>query len=355
MYIGEHIIFQDACRHLFAPLKQVLLITHDVLLPSANNLVAYLSSLGIANIEVMTIPEGDQYKTLDTAQTIWEYLLNNQFTRETTLIGLGGGMLNDLVGFCAGCYMRGVPYIQIPTTLLAQVDASIGGKTAVNFRHFKNMIGLFEPPVGVISDIHYLSALPERAYLAAIPELIKYGLAFDKNLFTWLEDNVLCLLARDKNALQHVIYWAAKIKSEVVSNDERESHQRLLLNLGHTLAHALEGLDPSKRLFHGEAVGIGLLMAIRLSERYFALPETLFNRVLSMLQAIRCPIEIPRGISSEAILATIGKDKKHKANACRWILLSEIGKAVVQSGITDDECLTILNQGLVKDAKIPLV
>jgi len=255
----------------------------------------YLDSLlnKIPNADSVILPDGEQYKQLATVEHVFEALLNQRHNRTTTLLALGGGVVGDMTGFAAACYQRGVKFIQVPTTLLAQVDSSVGGKTGVNHALGKNMIGAFHQPVAVLIDTDTLSSLPTREYQAGLAEVIKYGLICDADFFIWLEQNMPALIARDQAALQYAIARSCKNKAKVVAADEREGGIRAILNLGHTFGHAIETATEYKAWLHGEAVGFGMIMALDLSMRLGLIDASGLERTIALIAAAGLPVSAP--------------------------------------------------------------
>lgn len=302
-----------------------------------------LVQAGANKITTFLIPSGDQHKTLSFAEKIWTYLLTQHYHRDTSLIALGGGMIGDLVGYSAACYMRGVDVIQCPTSLLAQVDAAIGGKTAVNHPLCKNAIGHYHQPKLVLADVSTLATLPEREFIAGLAELIKYGVTLEPALFEWLEAHLDQLLARDLAALEYAVRAACQIKARVVSQDEKEAGLRLVLNFGHTVAHAIENIYHYEKYLHGEAVAMGMIVAMRLSLEMGLAHANLLDRLISILTKAGLPTSLPDGITAEAILAKIQLDKKHSLGKIRWVLVLSLG----QTQISEEVPITTLRQVLM--------
>jgi 3-dehydroquinate synthase len=274
------------------------------------------------------LPDGEQYKNAETLNRIYDALLSNRCERSTPLIALGGGVIGDITGFAAATYLRGVPFIQIPTTLLAQVDSSVGGKTGINHPLGKNMIGAFYQPQVVLADVATLDTLPDRELRAGIAEVIKYGLIRDLPFLEWLEQNMEKLLARDAQALQYAIARSCRNKAEVVAADERESGERALLNLGHTFGHAIETGMGYGVWLHGEAVAAGTLMAVDLSCRLGWISASDVARIRSLFQRAGLPADAP-ALGAEKYLQLMGLDKKVVGGKMRFVLLKAIGRAVV--------------------------
>ncbi len=306
---------------------QVLVVSNPTVAP------LYLSSLQAALSEVhvhyLELDDGEAYKSLETLNKIFDSALQHKLARDCTFVALGGGVIGDITGFAAACYQRGVNYIQVPTTLLAQVDSSVGGKTAVNHSLGKNMIGSFHQPRCVIIDTKTLDTLPEREYASGIAEIIKYGLLRDHELFTWLELNMDALKQRDPQALHHAIERSCRIKAEIVSADETEAGQRALLNLGHTFAHAIETGLGYGRWLHGEAVAAGLCMAADMSMRLGWIGQADRVRINDLVQAAGLPVAAPTQLSESQMLELMQLDKKVRAGKMPLILLQSIGTAVV--------------------------
>ncbi len=327
IYIGERLLALSELysRHLAG--HDVLIVTNEVVAPLYAETVR--AALGDIRHEVVVLPDGEQYKTLETASRLFDTLIGEHFERSVTLIALGGGVVGDITGFAAACYQRGVALLQVPTTLLAQVDSSVGGKTGVNHPLGKNMIGAFHQPNAVIADTSTLTTLDERQVSAGIAEVIKYGLIRDATFFAWLEEHVEDLLNRDPTALAYAIERSCRNKAEVVAADERESGQRALLNLGHTFGHAIETATEYNRLLHGEAVGVGMRMAAELSARLGWLSHETLQRIESLLQRARLPIAPPPGIHPRRFREFMSVDKKVQHGRLRLVLLRDIGVSVV--------------------------
>jgi len=274
------------------------------------------------------LPDGEQYKTLDTVGRVFDALVDARLNRDSTILALGGGVVGDIAGFAAACYQRGVGYVQLPTTLLAQVDSSVGGKTGVNHPGGKNLIGAFYQPLAVIADTNTLATLPDRELRAGLAEVIKYGCIQDPLLFDWLELNIDNLTRRDPAALAHAIGRSCEIKAHVVARDERESNVRALLNFGHTFGHAIESATHYSTYLHGEAVGLGMLMAASLSRRLGWLDAAEHARISDLLMRAGLPTEAPR-IGVSRALELMQMDKKVLSGTMRLVLLEKLGRAVV--------------------------
>lgn len=292
---------------------------------------------GIDCAEVI-LPDGEQFKDLRHLNLIFDALLEQRCARDVTLIALGGGVIGDMAGFAAACYQRGVAFLQVPTTLLAQVDSSVGGKTGVNHPAGKNMIGAFHQPRAVIADTDTLSSLPDRELSAGLAEVIKYGLIADPLFFEWLERHADALRAREPEALSVAIARSCQNKALVVAADERESGQRALLNLGHTFGHAIEAGTGYGSWLHGEAVAVGLVMAARLSQRLGLLDEASVTRVRQLLGRCGLPLAPPQHLPLERWLELMAVDKKVQDGRLRLVLMRGIGAAFLMSDV-DDEVL----------------
>jgi 3-dehydroquinate synthase len=277
------------------------------------------------------LPNGEQNKHWQTLDRIFTFLLKNELSRDSTLIALGGGVVGDLTGFAAACYQRGIHYLQVPTTLLAQVDSSVGGKTAINHRYGKNMIGAFHQPQAVITDTGTLASLDARDFSAGLAESIKYGIMADADFFLWLETNIQALLARDSETLNYAVCRSCELKAAVVAADERETGQRELLNLGHTFGHAIEvGMGYGEWL-HGEAVAAGMMMAAALSTRLGWLTAAEYRRIGRLLERAGLPIKAPDSLTPADLMQHMQRDKKVRDGRLRLVLPRGIGKAVVSA------------------------
>jgi 3-dehydroquinate synthase len=287
-------------------------------------------ALGDRKVCECILPAGEQHKTLQTAGRVFDALVGGKLNRDATVLALGGGVVGDIAGFAAACYQRGVAYAQLPTTLLAQVDSSVGGKTGVNHSGGKNLIGAFHQPCAVITDIATLSTLPQRELAAGLAEVIKYGCIWDPLLIDWLEANLEKLLAREEEALTYAIFRSCEIKAAVVAHDEREQGLRAILNFGHTFGHAIEAATAYQIYLHGEAVGLGMLMASDLSHRLGLIEAADKDRVHVLVRRAGLPSEAPQ-IGAERALELMRMDKKVLAGTLRLVLLEKLGQGVVTS------------------------
>ncbi|USE35318.1 3-dehydroquinate synthase [Endozoicomonas sp. SCSIO W0465] len=300
----------------------------------------------LANYEltVITLPDGEKYKNLDTLNLIFDQLLQERHTRKTTLLALGGGVIGDMTGFAAACYQRGVDFIQVPTTLLSQVDSSVGGKTGVNHALGKNMIGAFYQPNAVIIDTTTLNTLPDRELSAGLAEVIKYGLICDKPFYQWLQENIGRLRDRDPEVLSYAIHQSCQDKARVVEADETESGIRAILNLGHTFGHAIETHMGYGSWLHGEAVSAGMVMAADLSCREGNISREDVDGLVALLESVSLPVMPPAGISPERFLELMAVDKKVLDGQLRLVLLDAIGNAVVTDRFSHKNLMDSLQQ-----------
>lgn len=321
--------------------KQVAIVTNETIAPLY--LQQITQHLQQYQLEVIVLPDGEQYKTLATTESIFTALLNKKFSRNATLIALGGGVIGDLSGFAAACYQRGIAFIQIPTTLLAQVDSSVGGKTGVNHALGKNMIGAFYQPQCVIIDVNVLATLDDRQLSAGLAEVIKYGLIRDAGFFVWLEENMDKIVARNQDALTYIIDQSCQNKAEIVTADETESGIRAILNLGHTFGHAIETGAGYGHYLHGEAVAIGMCQAADLSRRLGWLNDMDVTRIEALCKKAGLPTAPPVSLSSEVFIDLMAVDKKNVDGEIRLILLEKIGQATLPIGVEHTQLLATLN------------
>lgn len=334
IYIGSGLLDRNdiLARHIES--KQVVVVTNETVAPLYLDRV--LSQLRDFVVETVVLPDGEQYKTLDYVNRIFDTLLEKKFSRNATLIALGGGVIGDMGGFAAACYQRGIAFIQMPTTLLAQVDSSVGGKTGVNHPLGKNMIGAFYQPRCVIADMDVLSTLDDRQLSAGIAEVIKYGLIRDPEFFVWLENNIEALLKRDGQALAFAVERSCWNKAQVVAADEMEGGVRATLNLGHTFGHAIETGMGYGRYLHGEAVAIGTCQAADLSRRKGWLNDDDVNRIERIFEKARLPITTPTAIDSNRFVELMAVDKKNVDGRIRVILLKRIGEATLPASVEQE-------------------
>ncbi len=306
-----------------------LIVTNTTVGPLYAAAVAERLKQSYRRVESLVLPDGEAHKDWPTLNLIFDHLLANGFDRKTVLFALGGGVVGDMTGFAAATYMRGVPFVQIPTTLLAQVDSSVGGKTAINHPQGKNMIGAFYQPELVLCDLSSLGTLPSREVAAGLAEVIKYGPIYDEAFLVWLEANIERLVAREPEALAHAVARCCEIKAAVVGADEREAGLRAILNFGHTFGHAIEAGLGFGVWLHGEAVAAGMVMAAELSERLGLMPTGFRLRLEKLILRAGLPVRGPR-LGSAEYLQHMRVDKKAEAGAIRFVLIHGLGHAVVQ-------------------------
>jgi len=324
IHVGPALLGNAALYGLAA--KQVLVVTNDVVAP------LYLPRVQAAlvgrDVATVVLPDGERHKTLTTFATVIDRLVDARFHRDSCLVALGGGVIGDLTGYVAASYQRGIDFVQIPTTLLAQVDSSVGGKTAVNHARAKNMIGAFHQPIAVLADTDTLRTLPPRELAAGLAEIIKYGIIVDAEFFAWLEEHIDDLKALDAAALAYAIRRSCEIKASIVAEDEREHGRRALLNLGHTFGHALEAVGHYERWLHGEAVAIGIALAARTSAALGRLPPSDCARIEKLLVRAGLPTNAP-GVVADELLDHMRGDKKADRAGLKLVLVEHLGKAVV--------------------------
>jgi 3-dehydroquinate synthase len=313
---------------------RVLVVSNEVVAPLY--LEPVIRALEPLNPTSIVLPDGEATKTLASFSQIIDTLIERGYHRDATLVALGGGVTGDLTGFAAACFQRGIDCLQVPTTLLAQVDSSVGGKTAVNHAAGKNLIGAFHQPVGVIADVDTLRTLSEREYLAGVAEVIKYGIGVDGEFFAWLEDQVQALLDRDPGALEDAIVWSCATKARIVAEDERERGSRALLNLGHTFAHAVEAEHGyTGKWLHGEAVAVGMRMATVLARELGLIEPEGVRRILALLSAARLP-SVPPTMTVSRWRELMARDKKVAGGRVRLVLPTGIGASTVMADYADD-------------------
>lgn len=309
--------------------RRAMIVSNETVAPLY--LERVIASMGNIPTSHVVLPDGEVHKNLATLDLVFEALLRDGFDRGGTIIALGGGVVGDMAGFAAASYQRGIDFIQAPTTLLAQVDSSVGGKTGVNHALGKNMIGAFHQPASVIADVSTLDTLPDSELSAGLAEVIKYGFIIDADFFIWLEDNLEALLARDEQAVIEAVYRSCDIKARMVEADEREHGQRALLNLGHTFGHAIEGAMGYGSWLHGEAVSAGIAMALDLAVRLGEVDEATQQRGLKLLSRAGLPITAPPEMTPEQFLAFMQRDKKVADGELRLVIPGPIGRARVGS------------------------
>jgi len=340
VYIGRGLLADTALwdRHLGQGM--VLVVSNETVAP------LYLDRLRDAlsgrDLAAHVIPDGERFKTAETWYGILDKLVSLRARRDATLVALGGGVVGDLTGFAAACYMRGVRFVQVPTTLLAQVDASVGGKTGINHTQGKNLVGAFHQPAAVLVDSATLDTLDEREYRAGLAEVVKYGAIRDADFFHWLERHARDLAEREHAAVDRVIRRSVEIKAEIVGQDELEAGIRALLNFGHSFGHALESETAYERFLHGEAVAIGMVIAAQLSEARALCPPGSAGRLARLLAALDLPVRIPADLPTDRLARALELDKKALVSGLRLILLRDIGQAVVDGDSSEAQILSAL-------------
>lgn len=347
--IGERIIEHSSTLQIIQTLiagPQVFILTdHTVAQHYLSHIQKILRHLQCHHL---LLPEGDQAKTITTFTDIMDVCIAKQLHRDMTFVALGGGAVGDITGFTAACYQRGVRWINFPTTLLAQVDASIGGKTAINHHRCKNMIGAFHPPSAVVIDIATLRTLPDREFRAGIAEIIKIALILDADFFAWLEQHMPAMLARDSTAVLFAIQKACELKRTIVMQDEREHNVRALLNLGHTFAHAMEASSEFEGWLHGEAVALGIVLAARLSHQLGMLDALSLTRIHTLISHHHLLRPLPDLFSPKELRSCMNLDKKIKGNQHRLILLCAIGQGVIHTQTSAEMMCDLLNQNVLQ-------
>jgi 3-dehydroquinate synthase len=323
IYIGENIL-----PHVLPYIagQQVCIVTQEEIPGGILNKLQNL--LADKVVKIVYVPDGEAAKSWPVVEQVIDKLVAAKFNRECTVIALGGGVVGDLAGFVASIYLRGVNFIQLPTTLLAQVDASVGGKTAINHALGKNLIGSFYPAKAVVIDVNSLHTLSQRHFIAGFAEVVKIACVRDAEFFTWLEKNAAALLTRDVEAIKEMIYRAVKLKSEIVKADEKEQGERMLLNFGHTLAHAIESASDYFWL-HGEAVAVGMMQAAKMSQQYGLAPDVV-ERISKLLQAFGLPTQLPATLA-EHCQEYMAQDKKHRDAGLNWVLLENLGAGKIKN------------------------
>ena len=326
IYIGSGLLGRAGLLDAHLRGRDALIVTNTTVGPLYQGRLRGM--IGKGRVEAVVLPDGEEHKNLDTIALILDALVGHRFSRDGVVLALGGGVVGDMAGFAAAIYQRGIDFIQVPTTLLAQVDSAVGGKTGINHPGGKNLVGAFHQPLCVLSDSDTLHTLPDRELSAGLAEVVKCGLIADAQFFGWIEEHAAALLKRDAGALNHVIRRSCEVKADVVAGDEREHGRRALLNLGHTFGHAIELCAGYGQLLHGEAVGAGMAMAARFSHRLGWLAAADVERIAQLLQALKLPVRPPR-VNAEEFLAGMAMDKKVLRGQIRLVLVPGIGNARV--------------------------
>ncbi len=340
IYIGKDFIEDADFLRSHIKGKQLVVVTDENVASFYLEAFSANFRLGFDLLEVI-LPAGEVYKTLESFSLIIDKSIEAGVNRNATFVALGGGVIGDITGFAAACYQRGVKFLQVPTTLLSQVDSSVGGKTGINHALGKNMIGAFYQPDAVLADVSSLDTLSEREFVAGLAEVIKYGLITDRCFYQWLIKNIESLLAREFSSLTSAIRRSCELKAQIVSLDEREIGHRALLNLGHTFGHAIEKISGYGSLLHGEAVAIGLVLSATLSSRRGWIGKGDVEILCNLLDNIGLPNKLPGTISPEELIRVMALDKKSTDDGLIFILLKNIGEAVVSSDVTSEEVLSL--------------
>jgi 3-dehydroquinate synthase len=336
--LGEFIAEQGQLSHA------VIMTDENVHKPHALRAAESLSARSV-EVAIMVLQPGEASKSVEVAATLWQGMLDLGADRQTVVVAVGGGVVGDLAGFIAATYARGIRFVQVPTTLLAQVDSSVGGKVGINLPGAKNMVGAFLQPLGVLVDTATLATLPDREFRSGLGEVVKYGVALDAGLFEYLEDRAGLLLARDPETLIQTIARCCRLKAEVVRQDEREqSGLRAVLNYGHTFAHAFETLTGYSKLLHGEAVALGMVAAARLAERLGRVERGFADRQRALLEALGLPVRRPK-LDPRKILSAMAHDKKVAGGRLRFVLPSRLGHAELVENVPEADVRAALREG----------
>ena len=340
IYIDSQLLSDDTLLTKHIKGKRVCLVSNDVVYPLYGEQVKGL--LAGYDVDQIVLPDGEAEKSLANFEKIMSHLLANGHGRDSTLIALGGGVIGDITGFAAACYQRGIDFIQVPTTLLSQVDSSVGGKTAVNHPLGKNMIGAFYQPKAVVIDIDSLKTLLPREFAAGMAEVIKYGILGDGEFFNWLEHNQALIQAGDKTVLAEMIARCCQCKADIVASDETEAGVRALLNLGHTFGHAIEAEQGYGKWLHGEAVAAGMVLASKLAVKLNLLSSSDLCRVEKLLSYFNLPTEAPADMGFDAFIKHMRRDKKNLGGKLRLIIPTAIGRSEIRDDISEDTLQQIL-------------
>ena len=330
--------------------SEVVIVTNDVVAPLYLEVVkAGLEKPG-RRLLTLVLPDGEAHKNQTTLTRIYDFLLQNNLSRKVVLVALGGGVIGDMTGYAAATYQRGVDFVQVPTTLLSQVDSSVGGKTGINHPLGKNMIGAFKQPIAVLIDPTVLSTLPERELSAGLAEVIKYGLIGDADFFSWLEQSMPDLMANDSATISEAIYRSCAAKARIVAADETEQGLSATLNLGHTFGHAIEAEMGYGTWLHGEAVGAGMIMACSMSKRLGWIGDDVFTRALTLISQAGLPVEVPANMTPDSFMTHMARDKKVESGQLRLVLLTGLGQAVVTADFAPDVLAETLKEACVRVA-----
>jgi 3-dehydroquinate synthase len=350
VFIGQTIIDRPELLKDYIKGQQVLIVTQEEV--ASLYLLNLQKVLSDFQCDVHYVPQGEAYKNLEEWQKIFATLLHNRHERSTTLIALGGGIVGDMTGFAAACYQRGVNYIQIPTTLMAQVDSAIGGKTGVNHPFGKNMIGAFHHPQCVIADVNTLNTLSRREFISGLAEVVKYGLIADREFFSWLENNVEKILKHDADVLEKMVAHCVSIKTNIVMQDELDHGVRNLLNFGHTFGHALETALAYRGMLHGEAVALGMLMASELSHQLQLISENDLSRIFQLLKRLdllQQQLDFP---DVSELISLMRRDKKIQHQSLQFIVLQNIGQAIKTTNVTEKKLKSVIEKVLQEKCRV---
>jgi 3-dehydroquinate synthase len=340
IYIDTGLLNKTDLLSSYVRAKRVCIVTNDLVAPLY--LKSFKAKLANFIVDEVILPDGEAEKSLSNFEVIMSHMLAQEHGRDTTLIALGGGVIGDITGFAAACYQRGIDFIQIPTTLLSQVDSSVGGKTAVNHPLGKNMIGAFYQPKAVFIDIDSLDTLPVREFNAGMAEVIKYGILGDRDFFIWLEDHSAAIKSGDKSVLAQMIERCCQCKADIVAKDETEAGVRALLNLGHTFGHAIEADQGYGKWLHGEAVATGMVLAGKLAVAMNLLEVSEYRRMESLISAFDLPIVAPENMGFAEFIRHMRRDKKNIAGKLRFIIPTAIGKSEIRDDVSQDMLQEIL-------------
>jgi len=341
IWIGAGLLDDSSRWRKSLPGRHVLVVSNDVVAPLYLDKVA--AGLDGFTVSTLVLGDGEALKTLDSAARVFAALAAMKASRDAAIVALGGGVIGDLAGFAASCWMRGIAFVQMPTTLLAMVDSSVGGKTGVNLPQGKNLVGAFHQPRAVVIDTDTLATLADRELRSGLAEVVKYGAIADVDFFAWLEAHATELLAREPAALAHAIATSCRQKAAIVARDETEQGERALLNFGHTFGHALEAVAGYGHLLHGEGVAIGMCLASRLSARRGCAGAADAERLASLLRTLGLPTALPPGVSADALLAAMQLDKKAVSGNLRLILWRGVGKAEIATDVSAADVRELLS------------
>lgn len=350
IFIGSGLLTDGSLLSDTLPYRNIMIVSNETVAPLY--LQNLKDALGNRLIEQVVLPDGEQHKSMDVMNQIFDGLMNSGFGRDCCVLALGGGVVGDMAGFAAASYQRGVAFVQVPTSLLAQVDSSVGGKTGVNHALGKNMIGAFHQPSAVVIDTDVLVSLPLPELSAGLAEIIKYGFIKDAEFLLWLEHNMESLLARDKSALTHAIRRSCEIKAEIVAADEHEHGVRAYLNFGHTFGHAIETSQGYGNWLHGEAVAAGMAMALQLSGKLGWLDSAAVAHGIKIISSANLPVQPPAGMSTDIFLKLMSRDKKVRDGRIRLVLLQAIGDAIVSTDYDDTLLVKTIEDCLAGDTPL---